>query len=105
MCHLQKLYEKFRAQGLVILGFNYSDDKQIALDFMRDNAATFPTILDSSVAARRTANNGYKISGFPTTYIIDGKGKVVDAWYGYNEERHKRGIKILDKLGLKDENP
>lgn len=101
MRHLQKLYEKFRDQGLVTLGFNCSDDKQIALDFMRENSATFPNILDSSVTALRTAFNGYKTSGVPVTYIIDREGQVVDAWYGYDEETHKRGIAVLKNLGLK----
>ena len=51
MRHLQTLFEKYKDKGLVILGFNCSDDRQIALDFMRENSATFPTILDSSDAA------------------------------------------------------
>jgi len=105
MRHLQKLYEKYKDKGLVVLGLNCSDKKQIALEFMRDNSATFPNILDSSVAAGRTTNNGYKASGVPLTYIIDREGKVADAWFGYDEERHKRGIAILQKLGLKLEDP
>jgi peroxiredoxin len=104
MRHLQEIYEKYKGQGLVVLGFNTIDDKQRALDFMRDNSVTFPNVLDSSVAARRTARNGYKMSGVPYTYIIDREGKVVDAWAGYDEESHKRGIAILEKLGLKLEN-
>ena len=41
---------------------------------MHENSATFPNILDSSVAALRTAFNGYKTSGVPVTYIIDREG-------------------------------
>jgi len=104
MRHLQELYEKYRDKDLVILGFNCSDDKQIALDFLRENSATFPNVLDSSVAAKRTGRNGYMMSGVPLNYIIDREGKVVDAWYGY-EKGHKRAIAALDKLGLKFEDP
>ena len=43
MCHLQILHEKYKDKGLVILGFDFSDDKQIALDFLRENSATFPS--------------------------------------------------------------
>ena len=100
MRHLQGLHEKYEDKGLVILGFNCSDDKQIALDFMRENSATFPNILDSSSAAVKVGFDGYKMSGVPLNYIIDGEGKVVDAWYGY-EEGHKRAIEVLEKLGLK----
>ena len=100
MRHLQELHEKYRDKGLVILGFNCADDKQIAMDFMRENSATFPNILDSSMAAVRVGFDGYKMSGVPLNYIIDRDRKVVDAWYGY-EEGHKQAITALEKLGVK----
>ncbi len=102
MRHLQKLHEKYRDKGLVILGLNSSDDKKIALEFLRENAATFPTILDSSDAADKVGYEGYKCTGVPLNYIIDPQGKVVDAWYGY-EEGHKRALAALEKAGLKIE--
>lgn len=89
---------KYRDSELVILGFNASDDKQIALEFMRDNGATFPTILDSSDAAVKTSFRDYRGSGVPLNYIIDRDGNVVDAWYGY-EEGHARAIAALKKMG------
>jgi peroxiredoxin len=99
MRHLQTLSEKYKDKDMVILGFNCSDDKKIALDFMRENSATFPTILDSSDAAMKIAFNGYQMSGVPLNYIIDKEGKIVDAWYGY-EEGHKRALTALEKAGL-----
>ena len=100
MCHLQELYLQYKDHELVILGLNASDDKQIALDFMRDNGATFPTILDSSDAALKTSFQDYRASGVPLNYIIDREGKIVDAWYGY-EEGHSRAIAALQKMGGK----
>jgi thiol-disulfide isomerase/thioredoxin len=102
MRHLQKLHEKYRGKGLVILGFNCSDDKNIALEFLRENTATFPTILDSSDAAMRVSWSDYKGSGVPLNYVIDPQGKVVAAWYGY-EEGHKQALAALKKAGLKIE--
>jgi peroxiredoxin len=100
MCHLQKLYEKCKDKDVVILGFNSSDDRKIALDFLRENSATFPNILDTSKTAVKTAFDSYKMSGVPLNYIIDRQGKIVDAWYGY-EEGHKRAIEALQKAGAK----
>jgi peroxiredoxin len=40
------------------------------------------------------------MGGVPLNYIIDREGKVVDAWYGY-EEGHKRAIAALEKAGAK----
>jgi hypothetical protein len=96
MRHLQQLHEKFQEEGLVILGFNAADDKQIAIEFLAENGATFPTILDASDAAVKVAFQDYKASGVPVNYIIDDKGKIVDAWYGY-EQGHKRALNALKK--------
>ncbi len=102
MRHLQKLHEKYSGKDLVILGFNASDDKKIALEFLGENGATFPTILDSSDAAMKVGWSDYRGSGVPLNYIIDRQGKVVDAWYGY-EEGHPRALAALKKAGLKVE--
>jgi peroxiredoxin len=102
MCHLQELHVKYADKGLVILGFNCSDDKEIALEFVRENKATFPTILDSSDAATMVQFREYKGSGVPLNYIIDREGKIVDAWYGY-EEGHKRALDAVEKAGLRIE--
>ncbi len=103
MRHLQKLYEKYHSKGLVILGFNCQDDKKIALEFLRENGATFPTIVDSSGAAKRVYvmvyNRGITV---PLSYVIDRQGKVVDAWYGYDDkEGHERALAALKKAELK----
>jgi len=98
MCHLQELYQKYEDKDVVILGFNCSDNKKIAMDFLKDNSATFPNILDTSKAAAKAAFEDYKMSGVPLNYIIDRQGKIVDAWYGY-EEGHKRAMEALQKAG------
>lgn len=100
MCHLQELHEQYKDKGLVILGFNSADDKKIALEFLAENRATFPTILDASDAAVKTNFQDYRASGVPVNYIIDRDGKIVDAWYGY-EQGHGRAKAALAKAGLK----
>ena len=104
MCHLQKRYEEFKDKGIVVLGFNSSDDKQIALDFMRDNNATFPNVLDSSYKAAKLMLDDYRSSGVPLNYIIDRQGRVVEAWYGY-EEGHEQAIAALKKAGAELDDP
>ncbi|OHB63357.1 MAG: hypothetical protein A2Y77_06950 [Planctomycetes bacterium RBG_13_62_9] len=100
MRHLQELHVKYSGKGLVILGFNCADDKKIALEFLRENGATFPTILDSSDAAVKVGYSDYKASGVPLNYILDPQHKVVATWYGY-EEGHKGALEALKKAGLK----
>jgi len=103
MCHLQELYTKYKAKGLVILGFDASDDKKIAAEMLRENGATFPNILDASEAAQKVCFRDYQhgcSSAVPMSYLIDREGKVVDAWYG-GEENHPRAIAALQKAGGK----
>jgi len=102
MRHLQTLHEKYAGKGLVLLGFNCSDDRKIALEFLRENGATFPGILDSSDAAIKVSFRDYKAGGVPLNYVIDKQGKIVDTWYGY-EQGHKRARAALEKAGLKIE--
>jgi peroxiredoxin len=99
MCHLQDRWTEYKDKGVVILGVNTSDDKQIALDFMRENGATFPNIIEASDAADKF-DEDYRASGVPLNYIIDREGKIVDSWYGY-EEGHARAKAALEKLDIK----
>jgi peroxiredoxin len=98
MRHLQERYLQYKDRGLVILGMNAADEKKIALEFIKENGATFPIILDSSETAQKVSYQDYRCSGAPLNYIIDRKGKVVDAWYGY-EEGHPRAKAALIKTG------
>jgi hypothetical protein len=85
---------------LVVLGLNPSDDRQIALDYLKANQATFRNILDASDPARKAERQYETLEGLgavPMTYIIGRDGKVVDAWYGYDKGRTQ---KTLKKLGL-----
>jgi peroxiredoxin len=88
---------KYRDKGLVVLGINTSDDRQIALDYLKARQVTFPNILDSSEAAYRAFASKYEtllgMSAVPLTYVIDRKGKVVDAWYDHQEARAKKALK------------
>jgi peroxiredoxin len=82
------------------MGVNTADDRKIALDYMKANEVTFPNILDTSDAANQVVSQYETLGGMsavPMTYVIGRDGKVVDAWYGYEEDRAR---KVLKKLGL-----
>ncbi len=98
MRHLQELYVQYKDKGLVVLGFNCADKKEIALQFMAENGAKFPTILDPSDAAMKVQFQGYRGSGVPLNYIINCDGKIVDTWYGYYPG-HARAKAAIRKTG------
>jgi peroxiredoxin len=104
MCHLQELYRQYQDKGLVVLGFNCADDKQIALGMLHDNGVTFPNVIDSSDAALKVCFQQYQQRGsaaVPLSYVIDREGKVVNAWYGY-EKGHPKVKAFLEKMEIKE---
>jgi hypothetical protein len=101
MCHLQELYAKYCDKGLVVLGFDCCDDKKIALEMLRDNKVTFPNVIDASKPAEKVCFEQYQHysrSAVPMSYLIGPDGKVVDAWYGYDEGEPK-AVAALQKAG------
>jgi len=100
MVHLQEMHEDYEEDGLVVLGFNCADDKKIAEELLRASEVTYPNVLDASKAARKVYFDGYRGSGVPLNYVIDRKGRVAAAFYGYRKHDKRLG-RILDKLGIK----
>ena len=97
---LETLYQKYRDRGLVVLGFNCADDRQIALNLLQEHAVTFPCVLDSSDEASRIYFECYQtlrgMSGVPLNYIIDAQGWITDSWYGDYDEAHVRQAMKLE---------
>ncbi len=84
----------------MVLGINVSDDRKIALEYLKDNKVTFPNVLDGSKSAQQAISQYETLRGMtavPMTYVIDREGKVVDAWYGFESDR---AGKTLKKLGF-----
>jgi peroxiredoxin/outer membrane lipoprotein-sorting protein len=77
---IQKIYAQYKDSGLIVLGYNASDNAKAALKTMQANGVTFPTILDTSATAKQIRSQEYKISGFNAKdYVIDRTGKIVAA--------------------------
>jgi peroxiredoxin/outer membrane lipoprotein-sorting protein len=97
--HLERLYNKYKSQGLAVLGFDFVDDKQIALDFLRQHSVTFPNIVDTSDEAIKTGFMRYGARAAPVNYIIGGEGKITAAWHGY-DPNSTQAVDVFKKLGL-----
>jgi peroxiredoxin/outer membrane lipoprotein-sorting protein len=101
MPELEELYKRYRDKGLLVVGLDLVDDREIAAAFLREHGVTFPNIVESSRAVRNTITEKYEtLSGMqavPLDYIIDREGKVADAFYG---DEVDRGRAVLEKLGI-----
>ncbi len=97
----QQLCREYQDKGPVFLGLNCSDDRRIARTFLRANGTTFPSVLDPSETATRLIRMGYgnRAGILPLNYIIDPQGRVVDGWFG-QEQDADRVLAALRKAGL-----
>jgi peroxiredoxin len=77
---LNAVYEKFRDQGLVVLGVNttYQDDETAARAAIHDWALSFPIVLDRDSAT----SHRYRIQAMPTTFFIGRDGVIADIVFG-----------------------
>jgi peroxiredoxin len=99
MPHLEGVYGDLKKRGIEIIGYNCADENKIAEDFIKDNKLSYPNVLDTSEEAQKVCFQDYQrivgMSAVPLNYIIDGKGKIVEGWYGFDK---KEAHKIFDRL-------
>ena len=81
MPFLQSLHEKYKDQGVVLLGIDPIDDpvKDEMADFIAKRGITY-TVLFSD----RELSKTYHIAAFPTLFFIDRDGKIAKVHRGYH---------------------
>ncbi len=98
----QRLHTKYEDRGFTVIGFNFADTKKIATDFLKELNVSFPNVLDSSPEAQNVFFRKYqKIKGrtaVPLTYVISRDGKIMDAWYGFDDDEGPAREKIEKAL-------
>ena len=78
---LEDLYNKYKDQGLVVLGINVDSEVAQAMKFLDKEPVTFPILLDSESAV----SEKYQVDAMPTTYIIDRDGTIKAHHRGYRD--------------------
>jgi Redoxin len=96
MPHLNRLYEKYRASGFVLLGVNVDEDTRAAAGVASKLGVTFPVLPDSDKAVSRL----YDLRAMPSTVLIDRDGRVRYLHRGYlagYEDTYDKQIRELLK--------
>jgi peroxiredoxin len=96
MPHLNKLYEKYKASGFVLLGVNVDDDTKQAAGVANKLGVKFPVLPD----AEKRVSRQYDLSAMPSTVLIDRDGKVRYLHRGYQsgyEDTYDKQIRELLK--------
>jgi len=98
---LQKTYERYRDQGLVVLGVDVNDFRQDARRFMKRYGLTYPVVYDG----KGSTVGKWGVRGFPETFFVDRSGKLVGERISgpvdieRNRDAYERGIALA--LGSK----
>ncbi len=79
--HVQKLYERYRNKGLTVLAISTDFDRARVKPFVRKNGYTFPVLF-----ADPGVQSDYEVRSIPTTYLIDGKGRLRFMQMGYGPD-------------------
>ena len=96
MPQLDRLYQKYKSSGFVLLGVNVDEDARKAADVAAKLGVTFPVLLDTDKAVSKL----YDLSTMPSTVIIDRDGKVRYFHRGYlagYEDNYDKQIRELLK--------
>ncbi|WP_234414092.1 TlpA disulfide reductase family protein [Ideonella sp. A 288] len=81
MPQLNRLHDKYRAAGLVLLGINIDDDPRQAAALKERYELRFPVLLDTDKAVVKR----YDLGAMPATVLIDRDGRVRRLHRGYRD--------------------
>ncbi|MFN8481822.1 MAG: TlpA disulfide reductase family protein [Anaerolineae bacterium] len=90
---MQRVWEQYRAQGVVFLGVNSSDNDAAARAYLAEYGVTYPNVQDD---VGRVAPL-YHADSLPTTILIDRDGRIVGRRVGAVPEQWLAG-RIEDLL-------
>jgi thiol-disulfide isomerase/thioredoxin len=78
---LQRAYEEYRGEGLVVLGLNqtFIDDLDAARAFVDGLTLTFPNVRDDT---GNTSEGLYQVMGLPTSVFVTADGEIVHRQIG-----------------------
>ncbi len=85
--YLEEVWRANRDRGVVVVGLDAKDFRADARRFAKRFALTFPLAYDGP----GDAIDGYGVTGFPETFVIDREGRVVRAFAGAVNGEEERG--------------
>ncbi len=94
---VQNLHKRYKDQGLAVLGMNYERAKDAdPAKFMKDHGYDYELLLNAEKIC-----DAYKITGFPTFYLINQEGKIIWSAIGH-DPKHEAELDELIKTNLKN---
>ena len=76
MPEVQRLHQKYRGQGLQVVGINIEGKTQGVLDYLDQSGYNFLVLFDSGNWKSGVAQK-FQVSSIPRTFLIDKNGSIV----------------------------
>ncbi len=76
---MNKLYLKYKNNGLVVLAVSTDDSTMVVEKFLIKNHVDFPVLLDTGKTVAKTK---YRINAQPTTFLIGKDGTIIKKYFG-----------------------
>ena len=80
MPHLERMYNTYKDQELLVLGVSLDQDKAVIPAFVKNNNITYPILYGDQQVAK-----AYDVQGIPTLVIFDKKGKLAFREVGFSD--------------------
>ena len=88
---LQSLHEKYGDRGFKLIGIDPIDSLEEGIaEFLEKRGVSYTVVLGGKDLAKT-----YRVSGYPTVYLIDQKGKIIFSQVGYGDDAKEKLEKVI----------
>lgn len=86
--HTNTVAAKYAGKKVVVLGVNVWDTKKAFLAWLPEHKqlSSIKFAIDTSPSHKDVATRLYNVTGIPTQFVIDGKGKIVKSFVGSDDD-------------------
>lgn len=92
---MQRLYERYRARGFVVLALSIDTDGEISVaPYVAARGFTFPVGLDSDLGVA----DRYRVRVLPSSFVVDRRGRVVASAFGARDWDGADSFALVESL-------
>jgi peroxiredoxin len=92
MPEIQKLHERFKNRGVVVLGITTNDDSKLAANYVEQKGYTYDFLFEGELL------KDYNATALPTLYVIGSNGKIIHAEIGIRAETMESLVTMIEGL-------
>lgn len=94
MPSMERLYREMSERGLAMLAISKRENGAQVANFMRSLRLSFPALLDLD----GRVSSAYQVYGLPTTFLIDGGGRIIAKRSGAKDWASREAMNLFDAL-------